>query len=198
MYWVAFVALFSILFYYGYWYISLLMITLYIPSYIDGSQYKTGRPWNWYRQNKLWYLSHQYTELELVRTMKLNNKKRYIFAVHPHGILIISRIGVYGGTFERLFPGLDTRTLGASPMFYVPCARDICLWMGAVDASKKTADKVLSQSSPLLSLMIYPGGSKEIFLTDPNSSITTIIARRGFIRLAIEHRCDIVPVFVFR
>ena len=50
-----------------------------------------------FRQNRLWYLAHQYCELELVRTAKLDPARKYIFAVHPHGILIISRIGLYGG-----------------------------------------------------------------------------------------------------
>ena len=63
-----------------------------------------------FRQNHLWYLAHQYCELELVRTAKLDPARKYIFAVYPHGILIISRIGLYGGTFERLFPGIDTRS----------------------------------------------------------------------------------------
>ena len=51
-----------------------------------------------FRQNHLWYLAHQYCELELVRTAKLDPTRKYIFAVYPHGILIISRIGLYGGT----------------------------------------------------------------------------------------------------
>lgn len=58
--------------------------------------------------------------------------------------------------------------MGASPMFWVPGAREICLWMGAVDARKKTAERVLTDASNL-SMFVYPGGSKEIFLTDPKS-----------------------------
>ena len=54
-------------------------------------------------------------------------------------------------------------------MFWVPGAREICLWMGAVDARKKTAKRVLDDKSNL-SLFIYPGGSKEIFLTNPKSA----------------------------
>ena len=57
-------------------------------------------------------------------------------------------------------------------MFWVPGAREICLWMGAVDARKKTAKRVLNDKSNL-SLFIYPGGSKEIFLTDPKSDNST-------------------------
>ena len=53
-------------------------------------------------------------------------------------------------------------------MFWLPGAREICLWMGAVDAGKKTAQYILDKTR--LSLFIYPGGSKEIFLTNPKSA----------------------------
>ena len=122
LYWVPMLAALCFVWWCGYWYVSVFLTALYLRSYLDGSQFREGRVWNWFRQNRLWYLSHQYTELEVVRTRRLDPAKKYIFAVYPHGILIISRIGLYGGTFERLFPGIDTRTLGASPMFWVPGA----------------------------------------------------------------------------
>jgi hypothetical protein len=47
-------------------------------------------------------------------------------------------------------------------MFWVPCCREVCLWMGGVDASKTTAESLLQRG---VSLQVYPGGSKEIFET---------------------------------
>ena len=41
------------------------------------------------------------------------------------------------------------------------------------------------------------GGSDEIFETDPNSPVTTLIVRKGFIKLAVQTGCDLVPAFVF-
>lgn len=77
-----------------------------------------------------------------------------MFAVYPHGILILSRIAMYGGVWESLFPGIDTRVLGASPMFWLPGSREICLWMGAIDAAKKVAVKAIDKHG--LNLMVYP------------------------------------------
>ena len=81
-------------------------------------------------------------------------------------------------------------------MFRVPGAREICLWMGAVDASRKSADYVLQQG---LSVIVYPGGSKELFNTDPTSKKNKLVLkeRKGFIKLAIRHGADLVPTFVF-
>ena len=75
-------------------------------------------------------------------------------AYYPHGILILSRIAMYGGVWEKLFPGIETRVLGASPMFWVPGSREICLWMSAVDAAKKVAVKIIEKFG--LHLMVYP------------------------------------------
>lgn len=80
-------------------------------------------------------------------------------------------------------------------MFNLPGSREICLWMSAVRADKSNAIQILNQHK--LNLVLYPGGSAEIFETDGESSDTIIIARKGFIRLALQSGCDLVPTFVF-
>jgi hypothetical protein len=177
----------------GFWWLSLIFLIAYLPGFFNNDQLKLGRPWHAFRKHKIWHLIQSHLNVELVREQALDASKKYIFGVYPHGILILSRPAIYGGAFESLFPGVDIRTLGATPMFWVPGSRELCLWMGAVDAAKKTAMRVLTK----FSLMIYPGGSAEIFLTDPESKITTLVARKGFIKLAIQSGVDIVPAFVF-
>ena len=68
--------------------------------------------------------------------------------------------------------------------------------MGAADAGRATASRVLDEG---ISVVVYSGGSREIFDTDPNSTETKIYLtkRRGFVRLAMRHGADLVPVFVF-
>lgn len=87
-----------------------------------------------------------------------------------------------------------TFTTRSDPIFdaVVPLTRR----MGAVDAGRKTAARVLKAG---LSMAVYPGGSREIFSTDPNSTETKIYLKRrqGFIRLAMQHGADLVPVFIF-
>lgn len=81
-------------------------------------------------------------------------------------------------------------------MFNVPGSRELCLWMSAVRADKSNAVQILHKHK--LNLVLYPGGSSEIFETDSESKDTVIIARKGFIRLALQNGCDLVPTFVFR
>ena len=81
-------------------------------------------------------------------------------------------------------------------MFFLPGCREICLWMGAVDAGARTAREVLRSNR---SVVVYPGGSREIFDTDPHSRVTkiTLKRRKGFVRLALAEGAELVPVFVF-
>jgi len=174
--------------------VCIVLLALYTRSFLNNDQFKYGRPWAAYRQSKIWHLTQKYLEVEVTREAPLDPTRKYVFGAYPHGILVLSRVCLYGGVWEALFPGVDFRTLGASPMFYIPGGRELCLWMTAVDAGKKTAMHVLKKS---LSIMVYSGGSAEIFKTDGLSKVTTLVLRKGFIKLAIEQGADVVPAFIF-
>ena len=70
--------------------------------------------------------------------------------------------------------------------------------MGAVDASRSVAHRVLASGR---SLLLYPGGSREIFKTVPSSEqrATDVILqpRKGFVKLALQYGTPLVPVAVF-
>ena len=120
-----FYGLFAAIFIYAYgrhdWRVLAACVTViaaYTPSFIDGSEFRLGRPWDALRTHPIWALSQAYFPARLVRTTPpIDPNKKYVFGWHPHGILILSRIHVYGGVWETLFPGVDIRVLGASPMF---------------------------------------------------------------------------------
>lgn len=194
--WIPFALLSVIIWNSAYFLVVPAAILIYLPFFFNYDHVKLGRPWNGFRQSSLWDFAQRYGGLEVIRTHELTPNKQYIFGFHPHGILILSRVATYGGLFEKLFPGIETRVLGATPMFWIPGGREMCLWMGAIDASKKTAVHCLKAGK---SLIIYPGGSKEIFETNPNLNDVTLVLnnRKGFIKLALEHGTPLVPVVVF-
>ncbi|EEY59198.1 diacylglycerol acyltransferase, putative [Phytophthora infestans T30-4] len=68
--------------------------------------------------------------------------------------------------------------------------------MGGVDASRSTGEKVLKEGN---SIIVYPGGVPEIFLTDPNLKETQLVLKKrlGFIKLAMRQGAQLVPTFVF-
>lgn len=196
--WLApFVFLFFYLIKTGYTLVVVALVVLYLPSFLDGSQ-KTanGRQWDFVRTLPIWHASARLLNLKVIREAPLDSAKKYIFGFHPHGIIVLSRISTYGGVWEQLFPKINYRALGASTMFYVPLGRELCLWLGGVDASRSTAEKVLKSGK---SIVVYPGGVPEIFLVDPKSkeNVLVIKKRLGFIKLAMRQGADLVPVFVF-
>jgi len=64
--------------------------------------------------------------------------------------------------------------------------------MGFIDASRKVADKALSNGR---SLFICTGGEEESKKTKVGVDAVVLKNRKGFIRLAIKHNCSVVPVF---
>lgn len=85
----------------------------------------------------LWEYTFDWLQLEIARTAKLDPTQNYVVAAYPHGILIHSRVLTFGNLFQTLFPGVSVpRTLAASAIFRIPFARDLALFMGAVDAEE--------------------------------------------------------------
>ncbi|KAG6579790.1 Diacylglycerol O-acyltransferase [Phytophthora cinnamomi] len=192
-----FLVLFYVLHQRGLDYVSAAMVALYLPSFFSGAQ-KTGKgkEWEALRTSSVWGLMNKFLRIKIIREQELDPTKKYIFGFHPHGILVLSRIAVSGRNFVDVFPGIKTRLLGASAMYYVPLGRELCLWMGGVDASRSTGEKVLEEGS---SIIVYPGGVPEIFKTDPISRVTELVLKKrlGFIKLAMNNGADLVPTFVF-
>ncbi|POM66996.1 Hypothetical protein PHPALM_17072, partial [Phytophthora palmivora] len=123
-------------------YISIAMVALYLPSFFSGAQ-KTGKGnvWDSLRTSSIWGLMNKFLRIKIIREQELDPKKRYIFGFHPHGIIVLSRLAIFGRNFDDIFPGIKNRLLGASAMYYIPLGRDICLWLGGVDASRSTGEK---------------------------------------------------------
>ena len=179
------------------WTVLVLPILAYLPSYLSKPEFTgPGRSWPLFRLSSLWLRAHRYLNLTIIRTTKLEPGKQFIFGWHPHGIQILSRFSMLGGQFEQLFPGIMTTVLVASPIFKYPGAREVNLWAGSIDADRKYAEEALETGA---SLIIYPGGSAEIFLTEHKTLDTTLVLkdRKGFIQLAIKYGLPLVPVVVF-
>ncbi|RLN56006.1 hypothetical protein BBJ29_009907 [Phytophthora kernoviae] len=192
-----FLALFYYLHKSGRGYVAVAMVGLYLPSFFSGAQ-RTGKGnvWQALRTSSIWGLTNKFLRIKIVREQELDPKQKYIFGFHPHGIIVLSRLAIFGGNFDNVFPGITNRLLGASAMYYIPLGREMCLWMGGVDASRSTGDKVLTEGN---SIIVYPGGVPEIFRTDPNSKETQLVLQKrlGFIKLAMRHGANLVPTFVF-
>jgi hypothetical protein len=105
------------------------------------------------------------------------------------------QLAKFGSTLDDLFA--PVRFAAASAVFFPPIVRDMYLWLGCIEAGRKTLSKALGQKS--LSVAILPGGEREQLLVCPDSSPfeDVVPPTDGLFRLALAHGVPLVPCFSF-
>jgi 2-acylglycerol O-acyltransferase 2 len=178
----------------GYWWIVIPLFICYNIHIIrDEAPVNGGGLWLYFMNHWIIESSIKWFPLNLVRKEKLDWRKQYIFALHPHGMMpwVILPIG-RGKQWNELFSGIFVRALAASVLFKIPICREGLLWMGVVDASRYNASEALKSGS---SISVIVGGSAELLESQPNTDVLILKRRKGFVRLALENGADLVPVY---
>mmetsp|Transcript_1111 Transcript_1111/g.1453 ORF Transcript_1111/g.1453 Transcript_1111/m.1453 type:complete len:313 (+) Transcript_1111:50-988(+) len=168
----------------------------YLPYYFDGGPFSTDRAWPAFQRLHIWKLIARSFPVNIVSPHAFDAKKQHLFAVHPHGVASANHLFTLTdgcGFLSTVFPG-PRRDLSASIIFRIPFFREFCLWLGCVDASKKMATKVLSEG---FSTLILVGGEQEQVRARPGDHTIYLKRRKGFVRLALEHGCALVPVYAW-
>ena len=124
-------------------------------------------------------------------TENVDPKAQYFVAIHPHGTITLSRSFWRSALLEKLFP--NWRMLAASVLYAIPLIRECTNWFGAVDAARKNCEMWLKKGT---TLVVYPGGLDEANVTELTKEVR-LRTRTGFIRLAVQHHVDVLPMFVF-
>lgn len=146
--------------------------------------------------------------------------RHYVIGMHPHGLLPLGAIlngltwaggGLRGVTasgvdlpeppepgpmlHQRWFPQMCLRAAVASgacglfPGFY-----EMFTKLGAFECTKPFMQKVLRDGRDVA---VFPGGAQESMYAAPGRYVCLIRKRKGFVRLAIEERLDILPMWTF-
>uniref|UniRef100_A0A7S3FFM5 diacylglycerol O-acyltransferase n=1 Tax=Haptolina ericina TaxID=156174 RepID=A0A7S3FFM5_9EUKA len=131
-------------------------------------------------------------EFEVHNAHGVDADAQYFCACHPHGTVIFQR------TFwrsQQLAQHLrrDFRMIAASVLFRIPIVREMTLWFGAVDAGRSNCERMLRAG---VNVVVWPGGLDEANSVDGLDAVR-IRARSGFVRLAVKHGVDVLPIFVF-
>jgi len=88
--------------------------------------------------------------------------------------------------------GIMLRALADSNHFKVPVWRDVLAQnFGVVEASRKNCATLMKQGE---SLVVYPGGAREICKKRGEQYVLKWKDRKGFVRMAMEYGYDIIPV----
>jgi hypothetical protein len=61
-------------------------------------------------------------------------------------------------------------------------------------ATSKSLTKALKTKHGVI---LYPGGTSELFLTNPDHERLYLLDRKGFVRVALRNGCALVPGYLF-
>jgi 1-acyl-sn-glycerol-3-phosphate acyltransferase len=86
--------------------------------------------------------------------------------------------------------GIFLRSLGDHAHFRVPLWRDLLSRLGVVDGTREACAALMRAGEAIL---VFPGGGREVAKRRGERYTLHWRERLGFARLAIEHRCIIVP-----
>ena len=147
-----------------------------------------------------WRAYHRYT---IVCESPLDREGTYVFAAMPHGVFPQCQWLTNPSTLDprdpddkkvaEVFP-MPLRGAVASILLRIPVLRHLLAWHGLVPASRETIAALLKAS---VSVVLIPGGIRELFESSPRHETYVLMHRKGFVRLAMDANVSLVPILCF-
>ncbi|DAZ92680.1 TPA: hypothetical protein N0F65_001641, partial [Lagenidium giganteum] len=166
--------------------------------YVDRVAYNgKGRASRAFRNAWWWQSFRSYFPLSLRQEEEFDPSKRYIFVLHPHGILGFSAWLTFAADstgFSKKNKDLDIAIATVNVNFLLPFWRDIVMAAGFLDASFKSLTNALRRNR---SVTIVAGGAAEALDAHPGTYNIILNKRKGLVRLALTTGTPLVPVFSF-
>jgi len=176
-----------------------LVVYLIWIFYIDTSPAYGSRLSPWFRSLKIWQYFAEYYPASLQKECDLPADRPYVFGYHPHGIIGMGALATFATEatgFSKAFPGIKPHLLTLTNNFHVPLYRELILALGISSVSRQSCSNILSRGAGQ-AITIVVGGAAESLSARPGTADLTLKRRLGFIKVAIQHGADLVPVFSF-
>ncbi|CAH1396908.1 unnamed protein product [Nezara viridula] len=187
-----------ITFFTKYWYIILVLV---LWTWFDKeTPFKGGR--------RLWicgaipilrYL-RDYFPVTLIKTAELDPNRNYMFCNHPHGFFSTGIFVNFLTQFSpknQLFPNLKFYLAAVDSHLTFPLLRDLFLGFGFISSSKRSLAFLLNNTKKGNVVNLNVGGGEEIIYSIPGQYKLILKRRKGFIKLALNLGCCLVPVIHF-
>lgn len=150
-----------------------------------------------------WRLAYAFSELVGVRLASESGEglhalvpsRRYLIVWHPHGffawsaVFVVSRMAVVGHPH-----GQEWFAMVAPALFRMPIVSEALMLMNGRQVDKKVVENLARKGK---SFAIQPGGIREQLVTTHDQEQAVFPSNLGFIRTAIQHGMDLLPVYIF-
>ncbi|KAJ7995499.1 hypothetical protein DPEC_G00245200 [Dallia pectoralis] len=181
-----------------YWWVTATYSTW---LYYDWSTHKqAGRRVLWVRSWFVWNVLRDYFPIQLIKTHNLSPSRNYILGYHPHGIFCFGALcnfATEANCFSAKFPGITPFVTTLAGNFHMPFAREYLMSAGVCPVSRSTLEFILSCNGTGNAVVITVGGAVESLDSSPGVHCVTLKNRKGFVKLALQHGADLVPVYSF-
>ncbi|KAF7237916.1 Diacylglycerol O-acyltransferase 2 [Varanus komodoensis] len=159
-----------------------------------------GRRSQWVRNWAVWRYFRDYFPVRLVKTHNLLTNRNYIFGYHPHGIMGLGAFCNFGteatGVGQK-FPGIRPYLATLAGNFRMPILRDYLMSGGICPVNRDSMNYILSRNGTGNAIVIVVGGAAESLNCTPGKNSVTLRHRKGFVKLALQHGADLVPIYSF-
>ncbi|KAB1272849.1 Diacylglycerol O-acyltransferase 2 [Camelus dromedarius] len=140
------------------------------------------------------------SSLQLVKTHNLLTTRNYIFGYHPHGIMGLGafcNFSTEATEVSKKFPGIRPYLATLAGNFRIPVLREYLMSGGICPVNRDTIDYLLSKNGSGNAIIIVVGGAAESLSSMPGKNAVTLRNRKGFVKLALRHGADLVPIYSF-
>ncbi|KAH9261762.1 hypothetical protein BASA81_000418 [Batrachochytrium salamandrivorans] len=184
-------------------YITMSCLELvYLLTWRSRPEYSGVRDWPALKQSRIWKLIQDYFSVQFVLDgfTELDPTRPRVIGFHPHGlfpctVVWMHLIPLWKETFGfRLIPKQLTDAFTHVP----PGMREVMQWSGGREITRNVMTSLLGENETLI---IVPGGQSEMMMHTPqnfkNKKMMVCAKHRGFLRIAMETKAEVVPCISF-
>lgn len=135
-----------------------------------------------------------YCDGELRLAAEFEKDRNYLVCIAPHGLWTMCYHLLWPTLVQKF--GITPTIVGADVLLKIPIFKRHFAAYGVVGASKKQMSQAMNFASPHNVTIFMPGGIAEMFYGVTREQII-LNKRKGFVKLALQQGCDLVPAYGF-